>query len=215
MARSLTSATIALMLSGCATVPLGNYSMPSASPSVSPMRRSGEVGEMVDPNEVKRKKLFELAKPGATKNAAKSPKAGALLSAEVVKARLQDAQDKAASANSVAVVAQSQDDWNLVFLRWERAIALLKSIPPKSPGAQSVPTLLAEYQQKLAQAKAEAKAALTPKNSGPIVIQRDPKAGRTIILGGEAGTKSPNPEDKNAKPANSQPSASPSASPSP
>lgn len=216
MARSLTFFTIALTLSGCATVPLGNYSTPSPAPSVSPMRRAGEVGTIVDPNELKHKKLFELAKPGTAKNPTKSPKSGALLSAEEVKTRLQDAQDKAESAKSVAVVAQSQDDWNLVFLRWERAISLLRSIPPKSPGAQSVPKLLAEYQQQLAQVKAEAKAALTPKNSGPIVIQRDPKAaGRTIILGGEAEPKSPKSGNQEAKPGSPQPSAAPSASPSP
>ena len=66
------------------------------------------------------------------------------------------ALEKADSAGSITVSAQSQDDWNLVASRWQQAIQLLRSIPQTSPYRSLAKTKLTEYQRKLAYARQQA-----------------------------------------------------------
>ncbi|MCY7273795.1 MAG: hypothetical protein LH702_08610, partial [Phormidesmis sp. CAN_BIN44] len=60
---------------------------------------------------------------------AKSLTATSKLSASEVASQLQQAEDKAISAENLVQSAQSKEDWTLVINQWKRAIALL---PPLS-----------------------------------------------------------------------------------
>lgn len=67
-----------------------------------------------------------------------------------------DALEKAESAGSITVSAQSQDDWNLVVSRWQQAIQLMRSVPKSSPYGTLAASKLLDYQRKLAYAKKQA-----------------------------------------------------------
>ncbi|MBW4518987.1 MAG: type IV pilin-like G/H family protein [Scytolyngbya sp. HA4215-MV1] len=75
---------------------------------------------------------------------------------------LRAAEDKAMSAANLTQLAQTQDDWNLAALQWQRAIALLKSIPAKSPQRSIAQKRLSNYERNLALTQRHVKSALTP-----------------------------------------------------
>ncbi len=137
--------------------------------------------------------------------AAKSPTAKSQLSAAEVAIRLQQAEDKAISAEKLAQSAQSKEDWNLVINQWNRAIALL---PPLAAGAQKadVQQKRANYQSKLANAQQKAKT-----NPRQLVTGgNQPTSGKSIPL-----IIAPNaPDAKQASPSPTASPASPSPSPS-
>lgn len=66
-----------------------------------------------------------------------------------VDALLQDAEDKAVSAANLTQTAQSPDDWTIAEQQWQRAIALLKSVPAASPKRALAQQRLADYQRNL------------------------------------------------------------------
>jgi hypothetical protein len=64
--------------------------------------------------------------------------------------------DTAMGAATLTQSAVSQDDWNLIASQWNRAIALLKSVPTSHPKRALAQQKIAEYQGKLAYAKQQA-----------------------------------------------------------
>jgi hypothetical protein len=121
-------------------------------------------------------------KPGTTK--AKP----VVLSANEVKVRLQQAEDRAIRAANLRQSAQTKEDWNLVINQLQQAIALLKQIPPASPQKAIVQQRLAEYQSNLAQVQ---QLATSP---APIIQPPDAprKGGRPLIIVPDA-SPSPSP----------------------
>ena len=65
-------------------------------------------------------------------------------------------------AASIAQSAQSNDDWNLVVSRWQRAINLLKAVPKSSANYAIAQKKVAEYQRNLAYARKQQNSGLTP-----------------------------------------------------
>ena len=140
--------------------------------------------------------------------AAKSATAKVKLSATEVAIQLQQAEDKAISAENLAQSAQSKEDWNLVINQWNRAIALLP--PLEATGAQkaNVQKKRADYQSKLANARQKAKT-----NPRQLVTGGSQPTGKGVplIVAPDSKTASPSPS---ASPASPSPSPSASASPS-
>lgn len=66
------------------------------------------------------------------------------------------ALDKASGALSISQSAQSPDDWGLVASQWNEAIALMKSVPAKSPNKVLAQKKLVQYQQNLSYAQQQA-----------------------------------------------------------
>ena len=103
--------------------------------------------------------LAPLSSPTGTGKPAKSSKPSKTkgqppaLSANEVKIRLQQAEDKAVSAANLQQSAQTKEDWGLVLNQLQQAIALLKQIPSASPQRAIVQQRLATYQSNLAQVK--------------------------------------------------------------
>ncbi len=75
------------------------------------------------------------------------------------------AMDTAMGAATLTQSAVSQDDWNLIASQWNRAIALLKSVPTSHPKRALAQQKIAEYQGKLAYAKQQAVVGSKPKVS--------------------------------------------------
>ncbi len=116
----------------------------------------------------------------------------AALSANEVKVRLQQAEDKAISAASLRQSAQTQEDWKLVINQLQQAIALLKQIPLASPQKAVVQKRLAEYQGNLAQVR---QLATAPPTATQPAYQPKPGGGPLMILpdASPAPTSSPTP----------------------
>ena len=79
---------------------------------------------------------------------------------------LERAASKASSAANLAETAVTKDDWNLVFLQWQRAIAFLKQIPKSDARWATAQKLLPQYQQGLQRAQAQSKRGTTVVSSG-------------------------------------------------
>ncbi|PSB20529.1 hypothetical protein C7B65_06380 [Phormidesmis priestleyi ULC007] len=137
---------------------------------------------------------------------AKSSPTKVKLSAAEMASQLQQAEDKAISAENLAQSAQSKEDWNLVINQWNRAIALLP--PLSSAGAQkaNVQQKRADYQSKLANAQQKAKT-----NPRQLVTGGSQPIGKGIPL--IIAPDSPDP--KTASPSPTASPASPSLSASP
>lgn len=87
------------------------------------------------------------AEPGA-----ETPGGGVIAPEEA----LQEATEKAESATTLAQTAQSGDDWDLIARQWQRAIALLETIPADSPEYNTAQQNLATYRNSLAAAQQQA-----------------------------------------------------------
>lgn len=74
------------------------------------------------------------------------------------------ASDRAASATSISMSAQSQEDWKLVVSEWQAAIDLVKRVPNASPYRALAKTKLTDYQRQLKRAQ---QLAAKPDNSKP------------------------------------------------
>lgn len=68
----------------------------------------------------------------------------------------QPALEKAESAQSIARVAQSKDDWLLVANRWQQAIELIQVVPASSPHAKQAQGKLVEFKRSLLAARKQA-----------------------------------------------------------
>jgi hypothetical protein len=93
-----------------------------------------------------------VASSTPTKSTQPKPPAGDVLLA---------AEDKATSAANLTQLAQTQDDWNLAVLQWQRAIALLKSIPVNTPQRAIAKKRLVEYERNLSLAKRRVKTTIS------------------------------------------------------
>ncbi|MBE9012314.1 hypothetical protein IQ250_19130 [Pseudanabaenaceae cyanobacterium LEGE 13415] len=135
-------------------------------------------------------------------------KPGQRLSEDDLKTLLSQAEDKAISAENLARVAQSKDDWSLVIDRWKLAIDILK------PASQipRVRQALTGYERNLSQAQVQAKtnprqldiSERSTSNGIPLTVKSSPSPSPT-----PSGSPSPSPSPTGS------PSPSPSASPSP
>jgi hypothetical protein len=200
-------------LVGCQPVPLSGSSTQREQRPVKPLYPGNVTGTVHDG---RKKTGFQVVTPNAkpTKTAGTKAVPGAPVD---VSPQLADAADKAASAESLAQFAQTKDDWNVVFDRWKRAIAILKSAPSQTP---VVKQKLAEYNNGLEQATRDANVSMNP-SLAPV----DPKGSRATkaLIGGGAAdpaakpTASPQPGEKPADPAAtaSPAPASGSATPAP
>jgi hypothetical protein len=107
--------------------------------------------------------------PVATPNAAKpaSPAASATPkpASPVPKATApksdpwREAVNQAQSAAILAQTAQSQTEWKAVASQWQKAVGLMRSVPPTSPNYQKAQQKAAEYQANLVVANRRAAAA--------------------------------------------------------
>jgi hypothetical protein len=131
--------------------------------SVKDAPKKAEKGfKVADPNE----------KPAAKKASTPSKTAakGGSLTPEMQQ-RLEEANDKAASARSMAQSAATEEDWELVIAQWNRAIGMIQGIPQKSPQVQQQ---LAAYRQGLAEAQ---RGAAIKRN--PALAPVDPRGSRS------------------------------------
>lgn len=85
-----------------------------------------------------------------------------------------EAEDKAAIAQSMTRSALSKEDQNLAIVRWQEAIALLKTVPNSHPKKALAEQRLAEYQRQLDAAKQQAVSLSQPAVATP--TQVSPKA---------------------------------------
>ncbi|HHP7243874.1 MAG TPA: hypothetical protein ACFE0H_04225 [Elainellaceae cyanobacterium] len=91
----------------------------------------------------------------------------------------QDGLDMGLSAANAAQIAASQDDWNLVTSRWQRAIALLESVPQSNPNYATAQEKLVEYQRNLAIAQQRAQQAPVEGRPTSVISQDDPSSTET------------------------------------
>ncbi len=198
-------------LVGCQPVPLGGSSAPREQRPVKPLYDRPMEGTIQDG---RKKTGFQVVAPNTkpTKTAASKATPGKPVD---VSQQLADAADKAASAQSLAQFAQTKDDWNVVFDRWKRAIAILKSAPSQTP---AIKQKIAAYNKGLSQATREAQVSLNP-SLAPV----DPtgsRATKALIVGGDEPaakpTAAPPPDGKpGAQPADPAGAANPTPTVSP
>jgi hypothetical protein len=100
----------------------------------------------------------------------------------------QKGTDKASSAKALAQDAQTPEDWNLVVIQWQRAIAFMKEVPRSSPNYASAQKLLATYQQELGRAQQIAKRG----GRRSTVVAKDTSKGGIPLIVSAAGTDAPN-----------------------
>jgi hypothetical protein len=91
----------------------------------------------------------------------------------------QAALDTGMSAAIAAQTAVSQDDWNLVASRWQRAIAQLETVPASDANYSRVQQKIAEYQRNLAIAQRQAQAPVAAANSPVPTSNSTPVAAST------------------------------------
>ena len=195
-----TSCRLALLgLVACTPLPSSSSLSPESPRPVKPLPAEAFIRSAETPS-------YHLSPPSPVP---KSPTAGVKLSAAEVASQLQQAEDKAISAENLAQSAQSKEDWTLVIDQWNRAIARLPSL--SSAGAQkaTVQQKRAVYQSKLAEAQQKART-----NPRQLVTGAPPTGGKGIPLmvaplSPDGTTASPSPT------ASASPSSSPSPSPSP
>jgi hypothetical protein len=195
------------MVAGCQPVPLGGNTSQQTPRPVKPLYPPGTMTTVVQDNR-KPKGAFELVTPGAKPTAKPGAKPGAKPAggaAVDVSRQLADAADKAASAESLAQFAQTKDDWNQVFDRWKRAIAILKGAPSQTP---AVKQQIAAYNAGLTEATRAAEISMNP-SLAPV----DPKGSRATraLIGG--GGEEPKMKGSAGDPAKGEAIASPEASP--
>ncbi|MGB8685799.1 MAG: hypothetical protein WCD53_00455 [Microcoleus sp.] len=70
-----------------------------------------------------------------------------------------EAVNQAQSAAILAQTAQSQTEWNAVASQWQKAVGLMRAVPPTSPNYQKAQQKAAEYQANLVVANRRAAAA--------------------------------------------------------
>lgn len=154
--------------------------------------------------------------PIASVSAAKSAKGAAAkpaaLSANEVKVRLQQAEDKAMSAASLQQSAQTKEDWSLVINQWRQAIKILTQIPANSPQKAIVQQQLADYQSKLAQAQ---RSASSPSSAIPVQTAPRKDGVPMIIIPGGDPSPSPSPSPTTSPTPAPDGQATPASSPPP
>ncbi|NJP08860.1 MAG: hypothetical protein HC866_04745 [Leptolyngbyaceae cyanobacterium RU_5_1] len=96
------------------------------------------------------------------------------------------AVSKAASATDRTRSAVTREDWDLIILLWQQAIALLNQVPRSSPNWAVAQKLLPEYQQGLQNARQLAKRGIP---STPIAVNKQAQNDTLLIVGSEPSPK--------------------------
>jgi hypothetical protein len=194
---------IVLILASCQAVPLPSASSNKPSPRPIPPVMPNKPVRV--PETLNVRSGFKVADTKTTAKPSPTGKPGTKPAAPdandpAILQRLGEAEDKAASALSLQSNAQTKDDWNLVFDRWKKAIALLSGLPQKPANVQKK---LAEYQANLAAATREAQSSLNrPVSNQPIPVGNS--GGRSgIVTAGEVKPGDAKPD--NAKPGDAKP----------
>jgi hypothetical protein len=165
MFRPFPAIALVALLAACQPVPIGQFGSSEKPRPIKPLPAETMTTTVVEPElpggGFKVAKVGEkpAAKPKAPTNKPAAEQAAKLSTAELQE-KFQEAEDKATSAANLQQSAQSKDDWNLVFERWKKAIALITPIASQSPQLKQ---RLAEYQHNLSVASQEAQANLNPK----------------------------------------------------
>jgi hypothetical protein len=198
MFRSPLSAVIlAFLLTGCATVPLSGQGI-RPSQSIRPIkplmdgRGDAKLPTKPDPNSRVTATLVDPTPKASTKP-------GQPLSDSTIAVKLQEAEDKAASAASLSQSAQTQDDWKLVAQQWQRSIALLPTPPTKSKLFAKVQEIRGRYTANLQTALSQSRVGHAP-SGGTLQIDRSTSGGRGFIYGTEASPEPTASEKPKAKP---------------
>jgi hypothetical protein len=209
---------MALLLTSCQAVPLPSAS--SNKPSPRPIPPVMPQKPVRVPEEINVRSGFKIADTKTTKTTAKTPtkpKPGSKTpnaNDPAILQRLEEAEDKAASALSLQSSAQTKDDWNLVFDRWKRAIALLSGLPQKPANVQKK---LAEYKTNLAAAQSTAQSSLNrPVSTEPISVGNT--GGRPVIVTTGDGKSGDGKSPEGNKPGEAKPpegSKAPESAPAP
>lgn len=208
------------LTTACATVPLpgrGVIDRPSLRP-VKPLLegRSGTLAVKGSPKTTDRVKLDPLPAQGRQTTSKKNTTQQKAQSPAAIKAKLQEAEDKSASAFSLAQSAQTPEDWQLVAQQWSKAIDLL------SPLATQTTSLSPKIQQVLTEARrglaaAQQSQAKKPSNSNaPIEFDRSQSRKTQGLIYGNTPSPSATPNSSpSSSPSSSAPTSNPPSSPSP
>lgn len=211
LSRSLPLSLLALSLSACATVPLagrGIVDPPSLRP-VKPLMEGREKAVVAskDPKSLTNRIKLEKSDAKSSKPTSSIPKP---LSSNELKAKLQDAEDKSASARSLSQSAQTPEDWQLVAQRWQKSIDILKPLSTQNT------SIAAQIQQaltdaRMGQARAQQEAQGLPKGSTPLRVDRSKSGKSQGLIYGDIPSPSPSP----SKAPTTNPTQNPVTSPSP
>ncbi|WP_009634189.1 retropepsin-like aspartic protease family protein [Synechocystis sp. PCC 7509] len=90
------------------------------------------------------------------------PQATKLPSSPVETDRFEMALDKAYGALTISQSAQGAEDWRLIALQWSEAIALMKTVPVRSPYKAIAQKKIIQYQQNLNYAQQQAIRPIVP-----------------------------------------------------
>ena len=217
MLRSFFSITVLVFfstsLTGCATVPLPGrgFTTPQPVRPVKPLMegREGAISQKSPPPNPSAK---PGTKPGVKPSASAQSKQA--ISESAVASKLQEAEDKAASARSLIQSAQTEDDWNLVAQQWKRALALLPNPAATSVLSGKVQQVRNTYTNGLQLAQAQAQSSGKPTATAPIEIDRNSSGRRGMILGTEASpSPSAAPTDKSTNKPGDKPTDKPTEPP--
>ena len=212
---SITALTLFVTgLTGCATVPLPGkgFITPQSVRPVKPLMegREGAISQ-------KRPTSNPTAKPSNKSGAGSSPlpQSRQTVPDSAVAPKLQEAENKAASAISLSQSAQTEDDWTLVAQQWKRALALLPNPAATSPLSGKVQQVRSTYTNSLQSAQAQAQSSGKPTAKAPLEVDRNTSGRRGMILGPEASpspsaTPTAKPTDKPIEPSKNNPTPAPS-----
>ena len=180
-------------LAGCATVPLPGKGIitPQSVRPVKPLMegREGTVGQNLS--------LNPSAKTNAKPGVKSSPiaKSGQTDPDSTIASKLQEAEDKAASARSLSQSAQTEDEWMFIVQQWKRAIALLPNPAATSSLSGKVQHVRSTYTNSLQSAQSQG--SRKPTATAPLEVDRNSSGRRGMILGPEASpSPSTAPADK-------------------
>ena len=209
--RSFSLSVLLLTLSACATIPSagrGIVDPPSLRP-VKPLMEGRGKAIVVSKDSKKLTDRVQLETPKSGKPAKPGTKS---LSSTELKAKLQDAEDKSASARSLSQSAQTPEDWQLVVQRWQKSIDILKPLSTQNTAIAS------QIQQALTdartgQSRAQQEAQGLPKSSAaPLQIDRSKSGKSQGLIYGDIPSPSPNPSKASTT---ANPTQNPATSPSP
>ena len=191
-------------LTGCATVPLPGkgFTTPQSVRPVKPLMegREGTVSQKPSSNPSAKPGTQSGTKLGVKSNP--SAQSGQTVPDSRVAPKLQEAEDKAASARSLSQSAQTEDDWTLVAQQWKRALALLPNPSATSPLLGKVQQARSTYTNSLQSAQAQAQGFGKPTTTAPLEVDRNKSGRRGMILGPDPSpSPSATPTDQPGKPA--------------
>jgi hypothetical protein len=194
LSRSLPLSLLLFTLSACATIPVpgrGIVNPPSLRP-VKPLmegRGNAIVVSKDSKNPTDRIKL-ETPNPKSGKPAQSSTKS---LSTTELKAKLQDAEDKSASARSLSQSAQTPEDWQLVVQRWQKSIDILKPLSTQNTAISTqIQQVLTDARIGQARAQQEAEG-LAKGSSTPLQVDRSKSGKSQGLIYGDIPSPSPSP----------------------